>query len=190
MPIDLESLSAKIESLEKMVDSLDAELGRSGAILELPKAIGAIADCQNEMLSMLEILKVEGIEFWMDGRTLLASMRTKDLLPWESMLEIGMVEEVWNALTDSDILFRNAMKVEGDILTSNELPKIGKMKTQIRTRIWDKDCNGFAYGKTSIPFNAVLPLSERELSGHKFPAPANPLKYLNIMFGDDWMRTV
>lgn len=190
MAVEIDSISAKLEQFDELVSSLEAKVKKTEAILELPKAVGAIADCQKAMLEILSGLKNEGMEWWMDGRTLLASARTQELLPWESMLEIGMLEESWNALSSPEVLSRNAVQLEESVLTSIHSPAMGAMKPQIRINVWDRNFNGFIHEGISVPFNVVLPLKERKLAGLSFPAPANTLKYLNILYGSSWIEMV
>lgn len=190
MAIEMDSISAKLDKLDKLVEELESKIKKSDVILDLPKAVGAIADCQKEMLEMLSIMKGEEIEWWLDGRTLLASARTKELLPWDSILEIGMSEETWNVLVDSDILSKNDFKLEENVISYVFPPAMGAMKPQIRINVWERKNDGILRNDLFISSEVLLPLEERKLGGLDFPAPANTLKYLNILYGSEWMQIV
>lgn len=104
MPTRAEQLSLKVDRLSEMIDRFERQIENSNSVMNLPEAEGPIGDCQKKMLSMLGQLKDAGVEFWLDGHSLLAACRTKYLLPWETSMDIGMMQDKWMELQNSGLL--------------------------------------------------------------------------------------
>ena len=191
MSLEVESLSSKIEKLEEMLDILDRNISGSSAVLNFPKASGVIETCQKKMLSIMKGLQEENIDFWLDGNSLLASCRTKVLLPWDTSIEIGMLEESWLTTLHSNSLRSKGIVVDGASFTeANYEPRYDSIKPSVKIRIWKFNNGLLSCGENEVSPEAIFPLSFRTLEEIEFPSPADPWQILKSEFGEGWMRKI
>lgn len=190
MPTRAEQLSLKVDRLSEMIDRFERQIENSNSVMNLPKAEGPIGNCQKQMLSMLGQLKEAGVEFWLDGHSLLAACRTKYLLPWETSMDIGMMQDRWMELQNSGLLEELGMKVEKGALTSIEEPKFGALKPNINVWTWEAVGNAMLHDEIEVDFKVVWPLIEMALHDASFPAPNHTWNMMKAEFGECWMQSV
>ena len=79
-------------------------LKQIGDIREFPTAVGVARELQKaETIFLKEIVKVfekHGIRYWLDGGTLLGSIRHGGFIPWDDDIDIGVMREDYDKLQE------------------------------------------------------------------------------------------
>ena len=77
-------------------------MNQFGNIREFPQAVGIARELQKaETIFLKEIVKVfekHGIRYWLDGGTLLGSIRHGGFIPWDDDIDIGVMREDYEKL--------------------------------------------------------------------------------------------
>lgn len=191
MSIDLTEMSSKLEKLDEMIDKLDSIVKESNPAADLPQAVGLIRNCQLEMLDMFHFLDSNNIEYWLEGKTLLAAWRNGQFLPWDTFAHIGMLESTWIELQESGILDKGGLKIEYNMLTSQKESIRGSLVPQLHVRKWNVYSEIAISGKgMSLPSNQIWPLGEMSFEEGKAPTPKDAIAMLKGEFGDNWKKVL
>ena len=79
-------------------------MNQFGNIREFPSAVGVARELQKaETIFLKEIVKVfekHGIRYWLDGGTLLGSIRHGGFIPWDDDIDIGVMREDYDKLQE------------------------------------------------------------------------------------------
>ena len=79
-------------------------MNQFGNIREFPQAVGVARELQKaETIFLKEIVKVfekHGIRYWLDGGTLLGSIRHGGFIPWDDDIDIGVMREDYDKLQE------------------------------------------------------------------------------------------
>lgn len=74
-------------------------------ITTLPPATGQIRDVQLANLSLLKeldyVCRQHNLKYWLDYGTLLGAIRHKGFIPWDDDIDVGMMREDYNKITDA-----------------------------------------------------------------------------------------
>ena len=191
------ALREKIDKIDEMLAKFQNAVTDGNPVLDLPPANGLIAECQKDCFDIADAIFKEcqkkGIPAWIDGRSLLASCRTQNMLPWETALDIGMFEDGWDA-ANADILAEIDCTAEKYSIKPKKKQKYGKICPVVNVKVWIKDAKTIhlvtdgmtAWSKESC----ILPLQERILNGRAFASPANAWSILEAEYGSDWKKIV
>lgn len=191
-------LKDKLSRIDEMLSKVESSVQDGNPVLELPSASGLIAECQTDTLmiaaAVFEECGKQTIPVWLDGRSLLASCRTQNLLPWETSLEIGVFESGWDAL-HCGMLARLECALEGQSIKPAEKPKYGRICPDVKVNVWIKGEHTLQLqmdsGKTAwTTEECILPLKERTLNGLPFASPAKAWSILEAEFGSGWQKIV
>ena len=79
-------------------------MNQFGNIREFPQAVGVARELQKaETIFLKEIVKIfekHGIRYWLDGGTLLGSIRHGGFIPWDDDIDIGVMREDYDKLQE------------------------------------------------------------------------------------------
>lgn len=184
-----EQISAKLRRLDDLLNKLSDAVESGNPVLDLPPANGLIADCQTGCLDIVSKIAEAGIQFWLDGRSLLAASRTQMLLPWETSAEIGTTEEGWRMLSESGFAEKMDLRIDGRRILPFNRPAYGKLCPEVNVLVWTaKDGAAVLDGerKIAVPEDYFLPLDSCTLNGTEWPRPAKAWSLLEAEFGEGW----
>ena len=195
--MEAKDVQDKLDRLDEMLAKLSKAVEEGNPVLEMPPAAGMIAECQTDGIALASVLADEcqmlGIPVWIDGRSLLAACRTQNLLPWETVLEIGLFESDWSRVR-IDILPKISAVLEDGKVRPAEKPKFGRICAEIAPRIWTMDkavCHSVKDGQTAwTTEECIVPLGNASLNGMQLPSPAKPWSILEAEFGSGWQKIV
>ena len=196
--MEAKALKDKLSRIDEMLAKVESSVQDGNPVLEMPSASGLIAKCQTDGISIaaavFEECQKRNIAIWLDGRSLLASCRTQNLLPWETVVEVGVFEEGWDALKDG-LLDEFGYVLDGQVIKPAGKPQAGSICPEVRINVWIKDAQTLhseqAGGGTAwTTEECILPLKDRVLNGLAFAAPVNAWSILEAEFGSGWQKIV
>lgn len=196
--MEVKVLKDKLSRIDEMLAKVESAVQDGNPVLEMPSASGLIARCQTEGISMaaamLEEFQKRNIAIWLDGRSLLASCRTQKLLPWETVVEVGVLEDGWDALKDG-LLDEIGYVLDGQAVKPAEKPQSGSICPEVKINVWTRDAQTLhlerAEGETAwTTEECIFPLKERVLNGLAFASPSNAWSILEAEFGSGWQKIV
>lgn len=164
----------------------------------------------------VSVMNEAGIDFWVEGGTLLGALRDKKLIPWDHDLDFGMKYESEAQMKDLIRKLRRHFYVS--VRSFPRTPKIwhlGKyrvLKIYPRKYIFFKESlclDLFVYYKGTLPDQDELvykyvvwdrnafhrieffdTLDTINFYGSKVPVPANPEKFIEVKYGENWRTPI
>ena len=157
------------------------------------------------MKKVIPILKKYNITYCALGGTLLGSVRSKGIIPWDDDIDIGMKVSEYKILLNNTSLHKDLDK-QGLTLKKQSFFKRGWF-IKIMTKEKKKynvfiDVFPFKERKNTLILNNwmarihchrmdlykenLFPVKDHEFSGMKISIPQNPYPHLEYHFGKDW----
>jgi len=216
-------------------------LGRSGASIGVPKAHEAFSEkYRTELMSgfykkhevqfdsasekqavrfmhaNVEVMQAAGIEFWIEGGTLLGALRNGKLIPWDHDLDFGMIYRseaqmkrlIRRLRRHFYVSVRSFPKTE----TIWQLGKYRVLKIYPRKNLFFKEdlcLDLFVYYEGALPGSEELVykyvvwdrnafhrkefldnIESLEFYGAQVPVPGNPEKFIEVKYGKAWRTPV
>ena len=183
-------MSSKLDRIDEMLDILEKAVKDNDVVFNMPKASGIIKICQDRMLHILTILKEAEVAFWLDRHSLLAACRTGYLLPWETKVYIGMMDDEWLNVQNSNLLFNSGIVVKDGILTLSGNLGLDAVKPEVNVCLWTEMNERMYADGVDLSKKAIYPLKKMNLSDISFLAPHDIWSVMKAEFGDEWKKVV
>lgn len=164
----------------------------------------------------IEVMNEAGIDFWIEGGTLLGALRDKKLIPWDHDLDFGMkyqseaqmkhlirklkrhfyvsvrsfpqTSKIWNLgkyrvlkiFPRKHIFFKEELCLDLFVYYEGTLP--GQDELVYKYVVWDRN----AFHRKEF-FDTIDTI---EFYGGEVPVPANPEKFIEVKYGENWRTPI
>lgn len=148
------------------------------------------------MKDIHDVMTEVGIDYWVDGGTLLGAIRHKGLIPWDGDLDVQFHAQDFNRFIHKAIPILNALGYvyqQPRLLTSQDKFQTYENEAPPSCDIYPaKEINGklhIGYGYSqALKVTELLPLRLYAFGDLKVWGPHNPVPYLNALYGKNWAK--
>ncbi|MCU0639393.1 MAG: LicD family protein [Candidatus Krumholzibacteria bacterium] len=162
--------------------------------------------CTKNLKLILEysdrLFRENGIGYWLDYGTLLGAVREKDLIDYDTDVDLGMLYR------DRDKLLGLKERIEKDGFVFRKdhsaefyriaLSEMNSLHADVF--LWKRNPDGVLYredymkkddGKgKDFHEDLILKLEEREIDGRMYPVPSGPEEFCRFRFGENWRERI
>lgn len=164
------------------------------------------ACCTRNLKTILEyidkLFRENRIKYWLDYGTLLGAVREKDLIEYDTDLDIGILNEDKERL----LLLKERINRDGFFFSRDHKMDFYRINLSLINTlhmdifIWLESENGQLFrseymskdknkGK-DFSKELIEDLETAEIDGKYYPVPAHPEEFCRFRFGDDWNRRI
>jgi len=162
--------------------------------------------CTKNLKLILEyadsLFRENGIRYWLDYGTLLGAVREKDLIDYDTDVDLGMLYSDLGKLLD----LKERIERDGFVFRKDHSAEFYRIalseKNSLHADIflWKRNPDGILFRENymkkddnkgkDFPEGMVLKLEEREIDGRMYPVPSGPEEFCRFRFGDDWRKRI